>query len=84
MEDVDQETITRRKRMQAAFESVFKGGEMGKVVLTEVLDILHFFGPCLDESDMALQNAAKSILHHLGVWGDSDEDRIAIVERLVR
>ena len=84
MADVDQQTIDERKKMRAAFELVFKTIGMGKVVLSEILDILHFYGPCLDEKDMALQNAAKAILHHLGAWGDSDEDRMAIVERLVR
>jgi hypothetical protein len=78
---VSPEELGRRNRLRAAFQIAFTG-DAGLTVLEEIGEILHFFGPAYNEQDMALQNAMKSILHRLGVWGDADGDRRAILRRL--
>jgi len=78
---VTPEEIARRKKVIAAFQLSFPG-DAGLTALTEIGDICHFFGPAHTTEDMALQNAFKSILHHLGAWGDADGDRREIIRRL--
>jgi hypothetical protein len=81
-EEVDPE-VHKQKDMHLDFVTVFKMHPRGPAVLQEVLDILHFFGAAVTPADMALQNAAKTILHHTGVWGDVEADRAAVVRRLL-
>lgn len=75
----DEATVAARGRMQASFRLAYRGHPE---VLERTLDILHFFGPAQNERDIALQNAAKSLLHEGGWWGDSDDDRAEIVRKL--
>jgi hypothetical protein len=76
---LDQE---RNAELKMAFDGVLVKTPHGNMVLMKILDILHFFGPTMDEGDMALQNAAKTILNICGVWGDTDEDQKMIVRKL--
>lgn len=78
-EGVEPEELAKRRRLQAAFQLAYRAHP---AVLERTLDVLHFYGPALTEVDMALQNAAKSLLHAAGWWGDSDDDRREIVRKL--
>jgi hypothetical protein len=85
IEGVDEEqvpdpgTVKLRNLLRVDAQFAMKGHPL----FTErILDVLHFFGPAQNERDMALQNAAKSILHMAGWWGDSDDDRAEIVRKL--
>jgi hypothetical protein len=78
---VNTEEIARRNHLRAAFQIAFTG-DAGLTALEEIGDICHFFGAAHTPEDMALQNAFKSILHHLGAWGDADGDRREIIRRL--
>jgi len=78
---VPPEEVARRKKLTAAFQLAF-AGENGLVVLEEIGDICHFFSPGYTPEEAALQNAFKSILHHLGAWADDDDGRREIIRRL--
>lgn len=83
LNEVPAEEIEKRQLMRMAFLSVFKLNPNGPMVLERILYILHWFDPAVEPADLALQNAAKAILHELGVWGTVEEDRRAIVGRLM-
>jgi hypothetical protein len=74
--------LEKRNRERAAFYEVFKSPS-GPFVLEKIGDICHFYGPAETEADMVLQNAFKTMLCILGVWGDSDEDRREVTRKLL-
>lgn len=77
----DPAEITRRKHVQAVFMQACQG-DNGIEFLVELGDILHFFSPAFTPEDMALQNAFKTVLHHLGSWGDDAQGRLAVIRKL--
>lgn len=77
---VPAEAILERLQDRAALRGAFVGNPRA---LEIVLEILHWPGPLENEADRVLHNAAQSLLHHLGVWGDSRLDRRAVVARLL-
>jgi hypothetical protein len=80
-EEISKEVVQERKTRQGRFSLCMKNYPD---VFERIFDILHLFGPAQNERDMALQNAAKMILHEGGFWGDSDEDRFLIIEKLFK
>jgi hypothetical protein len=79
-EEVPQETIQARMDDTAALRSAFLRCPRA---LEIVLGILHWPGPVMNDGDKVLHNAAQTLLHHLGAWGDSKKDRERIVRKLL-
>ena len=77
------EEIAARQLVRQDFVSVFQLHPQGRQVLVEIGTILHAFEAALTPEDMALQNAFKTILHRIGVWGDSRPDAEEIVRKLL-
>jgi hypothetical protein len=77
------ETLEQKNtRLRIVFDEILTKQSHSDTFLVELLDILHFFGPTLTEADMALQNAAKTVLNIAGLWGDTEEDRALVTRRL--
>ena len=77
------EEIADRIQTRQGFVAVFQLHPQGRQVLVEIGAILHAFEAARTPEDMALQNAFKTILHRIGVWGDSRGDAEEIVRKLL-
>ena len=82
-DEVPAEEIAARQQVRQDFVSVFQLNPQGRQVLVEIGFILHAFEAALTPEDRALQNAFKSILQRIGVWGDSRADAEEIVRKLL-
>lgn len=59
--------------LRRMYWNVFSSEE-GKIVLTSILEDLHFFSPCLSDAENALNNYAKHLVNNrLGISSSYDK-----------
>jgi hypothetical protein len=81
---LDPAEIVRRNHLRADFELVFIRDPRGPAVLAEIARICHFMDSSETVQDMALQNAFRTILHHLGRWSDDKGGADDFIARLLK
>ena len=59
----NEQIIERDKRMSECYRRVFSTDE-GRLVLHQILEDLRFYKECVTDTDIALNNFAKSLKNH--------------------
>ena len=64
--------------LREVFALDVQGETQGKAALHYLLETLRFYHEALSDEDRYLQNAAKRILHDLGIWRDGQGSEIMV------
>ena len=72
--------LKRAKEIITKYRTVFNTG-LGRWVLADILEDLHFFNPLKTEEEMTLSNYGKTLLRRLGIF--ETENKQSIVDSLL-